>query len=378
MRSRPARCRLGQVSRRALRRWFWRRLRGGRLTPARAGRSVAAGLFVGSLPLFGFHLPLCLAIALPLRLDALVVYGAANISNPFVAPFLIMAEYEVGAWLLSRAAWGFDVTAFRLLGLSGFIPATAVGAAVVGGTLALVGGFAAARLVTRLTPLHDRAWSARRRTTRRYRALPRRERCYVALKLRSDPLYRDLSASHHVFGHLLDAGCGRAQLSLYLKDVGNAAEIQGFDADPAKVATARAASGGACRFWTQSLAADEAWPRVDTVLLVDVLHYLPRAEHRRILTRARAALRPGGRIVIREIDAGRRSSLGRLAERIGVNIGMNRGTTLHFLEEAELRDWLEALGFVVTTLAHAGRSRLANFVLLATLTESRSARNRGS
>ncbi|MGH7328291.1 MAG: hypothetical protein ACREJX_08065, partial [Polyangiaceae bacterium] len=47
----------------------WRRLRGGELTPARAAFSIGVGLAIGVTPLYGFHLPLVLAICLPLGLD---------------------------------------------------------------------------------------------------------------------------------------------------------------------------------------------------------------------------------------------------------------------------------------------------------------------
>jgi uncharacterized protein (DUF2062 family) len=48
----------------------WERLRGGELTPARAFWSVAVGLFVGVQPTPGLHLPVVLAVGVPLRLDA--------------------------------------------------------------------------------------------------------------------------------------------------------------------------------------------------------------------------------------------------------------------------------------------------------------------
>ena len=49
------------------------------------------------LPLYGLHFPLCLAVCLPLQLDVVVAYLAANISNPLVAPFLVTAEVEIGS-----------------------------------------------------------------------------------------------------------------------------------------------------------------------------------------------------------------------------------------------------------------------------------------
>ncbi len=83
-------------------RWarLWRRLRGGGLTRARAAASVGVGLWVGSLPVYGLHFPLCLALALPFSLDLVLAYLAANVSNPLFAPFLVYAEIQVGSLLL--------------------------------------------------------------------------------------------------------------------------------------------------------------------------------------------------------------------------------------------------------------------------------------
>ena len=47
-----------------------------------------------------------------------------------------------------------------------------------------------------------------------------------------------------------------------------------------------------------------ALPRVDAILLIDVLHYLPPADQRRLLAKVADALPPGGRLLVREADAG--------------------------------------------------------------------------
>ena len=94
-------------------------------------------------------MPLCLAVCVPLRLDAPVAYLAANISNPLVAPWLVLAEVQTGAWLLTGHAAPFDIDTAREVGVTGFVSFAAVGTAVVGLSLAVVGG-AVAGLVTSL------------------------------------------------------------------------------------------------------------------------------------------------------------------------------------------------------------------------------------
>lgn len=127
-----------------MRRAGWKRLRGGELTPWRAASAVAIGLFIGCLPVFGLHLPLVLAVCLPLRQDAAVAYLAANVSNPLMAPWLIAAEVQAGSWLLTGALVPFDASMARVAGVSGYVQFAAVGAVAVGAVLALAGGLVAA------------------------------------------------------------------------------------------------------------------------------------------------------------------------------------------------------------------------------------------
>ena len=61
--------------------------------------AVALGVFIGCLPVYGFHLLMCWGLGLALRVNRLKVYLAANISNPLVAPWLVFAEIQAGAWL---------------------------------------------------------------------------------------------------------------------------------------------------------------------------------------------------------------------------------------------------------------------------------------
>jgi uncharacterized protein (DUF2062 family) len=81
-----------------IRAWFRQRLRE-HLTPKEVGLGVGIGFFIGALPIYGAHILVCIALARALKLNQAVVYGAANISNPFFAPFLVALEIHLGAWL---------------------------------------------------------------------------------------------------------------------------------------------------------------------------------------------------------------------------------------------------------------------------------------
>jgi uncharacterized protein (DUF2062 family) len=69
------------------------------LTPGGIGLAVALGIFIGSLPIYGLHIVACVLVARWLRLNQALVYGAANISNPFFAPFLISGQILLGEWI---------------------------------------------------------------------------------------------------------------------------------------------------------------------------------------------------------------------------------------------------------------------------------------
>ena len=125
-------------TRESLRR-LWRRLRGGEFSPTRLSLSVAVGLFVGAQPLYGLHLPLCALVCLPLRLDLVAAYLAAQISNPVLAPLLVVLEVNVGSLLLTGQHAPLDLARARETGVSGFAAQAAVGSVIVGALLAAVG-----------------------------------------------------------------------------------------------------------------------------------------------------------------------------------------------------------------------------------------------
>lgn len=67
--------------------------------PARLGWAVALGVFVGVLPLYGLHLPLCVGLALLLRLNKATTVLASQISLPLFAPVLVAAGIAIGEYV---------------------------------------------------------------------------------------------------------------------------------------------------------------------------------------------------------------------------------------------------------------------------------------
>lgn len=101
---------------------------------------MAVGLLIGVTPLYGFHLILVVAVCLPLRLDAPVAYLAANISNPFIAPFLSFTEIEIGSFLRTGHATDISMTTIKSGGIGPYVRDVMVGTLVFAPALAIVGG----------------------------------------------------------------------------------------------------------------------------------------------------------------------------------------------------------------------------------------------
>ena len=82
-----------------IRAWAGKHLRA-HLSPMAVAKAVGIGVYIGALPIYGIHLPVCVVVARRYSLNQAIVYTAANISNPFFAPFLVTAEIVIGEWIL--------------------------------------------------------------------------------------------------------------------------------------------------------------------------------------------------------------------------------------------------------------------------------------
>ncbi|WP_437607217.1 DUF2062 domain-containing protein [Sorangium sp. So ce834] len=400
----------------------WRELRGSELSAGRTAVAVAIGLFIGSQPIFGCHTPLVLLLCLWFRLDAAIAWVAANISNPLFAPALLTAEFQVGAYLRTGRWLRLHEKMSWAQALSEFPEYMLLGAPVVGLALAALGGglvFALVALKRRRAPSLRRGgmepyrlpedappWvHAIERVAARYSpqegATPaqRTRFHYVRFKLLGDPVARliaDIAGDRPgALGEVLDIGTGAGQLPILLLELGRAARARGFDWDRAKIEDARRASGGnpgaplppsaeppgssgeqpalqaapplAAEFWCAD-AREAELGDADTVLLIDLLHYFRVEEQDAIVRRAAAAVRPGGRLLVREADTerGLRSSITLLEERIFTALRFNRGERVRFRPAREIVALLEQLGFSCETRPAWGKTPFSNVLIVGT------------
>ena len=129
------------------------------------------------------------------------------------------------------------------------------------------------------------------------------DRCYVAAKLKSDPLYEAVNAE--LAGTslpLLDLGCGLGLLALFLRQRDHRFAIHGLDYDPRKIAAARKIAG---RLEDRGLRFDHHDARSGlpdhsgNVTILDILQFFQPHETRALLELAAARVAPGGKLIVR-------------------------------------------------------------------------------
>jgi SAM-dependent methyltransferase len=202
---------------------------------------------------------------------------------------------------------------------------------------------------------------------------------YVRVKLIGDPVTRLVAsvAGEHdgALGELLDIGTGRGQMALMLLELGRATSARGLDWDKRKIAeaTRAAAASGSDRaalpaHFEVAEAAGATFEPADTVLLIDLLHYLTIAEQDLLIQRAADAVRPGGRLLIREADTERgwRSLLTWLEELLFTAVRFNRGARVRFRAARELVAELESHGLQCDVRPAWGRTPFSNVLVVAT------------
>ncbi len=375
----------------------WYELRGTRTTPARAAAAVALGLFIGSIPAYGTHTPLVLAICLWLQLDALLAWVASNVSNPLFSPFLLTAELQIGSYLHTGEALPLHrLEAALETGFSGMLLYLFSGAALVALALALSGGgltFALMRLKRQLAPVERPRyrlpadapawWHATERIAGRYAPVPDRSTAaqrsrfhYVRIKMLGDPVAQLVAREAERLGGLgevVDVGSGRGQLALMLLELGRCARVHGIDWDDAKVESARAAAAvdpALAATFEQGDVRRATLPEADTVMLIDVLHYLDVADQDALLARSARALRPGGTLLLREADTERgwRSWATWLEERVFTLLRFNRGARVRFRAASELTALLEGEGLRCRVVPAWGKTPFSNVLVVASRT----------
>ncbi|MFO1487274.1 MAG: 1-acyl-sn-glycerol-3-phosphate acyltransferase [Verrucomicrobiota bacterium] len=189
----------------------------------------------------------------------------------------------------------------------------------------------------------------RRKVERLYRYQGKFPEQFAHWKMKTDPLFETLDRVVPRTGQVLDLGCGFGVAIHWLACFTDTRTFLGLDYDDDKIRTAQQTALGNDRIQFQ--AADVAacdYPACDAVLLLDVLHYCHPDKQQLILNKARRALRPGGRLILRD-GASESSSAHRriqFGEKIATWLGMNRNVEgLHFRSLPQIEAMLRSAGF---------------------------------
>ena len=168
---------------------FFQGLRTEGAGPRRETAAVALGVFIGCLPLYGLHLAICWIVGFLLGLNRLKMYFAANISNPFVAPWLVFAEVQVGGWVRRGSFHPVTREYIASTRLSVFGVDALVGSMFVGTALAFLAALGTYGLVRGSD--EDRPFlELVRRASDRYVGTSVTAWEFARGKLRMDPIYR--------------------------------------------------------------------------------------------------------------------------------------------------------------------------------------------
>jgi uncharacterized protein (DUF2062 family) len=343
--------------------------------PAGEAIAIAVGVFVGCTPFYGLHRPICRGLAALARLDPRVVAQGATVSNPLVAPLLVLAELAVGA--LART--GSPKLPIRVplrelearsLGLD-----LAVGCLVAGSVLAvaaLILTYGLGRVGAR-DPAFDRLV---RRASRRYLGASFVGWQFARAKPRVDPVYRAVLFGDLLprGGTLLDVGCGQGLMLALLIEAEAAREGPG-PAPPPAVQTRRVGvetRPGVARLARSAVSPEAEIVEADArrlelepcsaVLLFDVLQMMSKPAQLDLLETIRRMLLPSGVLLVREADAGagRRFLMVRFANRLkAICIGAF-GQELRFRSRDEWLACFRSLGFHAEICRVEGGDPLGN------------------
>jgi SAM-dependent methyltransferase len=231
------------------------------------------------------------------------------------------------------------------------------------------------------------AWARLRdRASEPYRGAGRFAWHFARGKLGHDPVFRHLFAAGLIphGARVLDIGCGQGLLASLLR-AGAAmraagewppawppapapARITGIELMPRDVERARGALGEDGR--TSFVCGDmrtEPFPPSDTVVLLDVLHYVTHAEQDAVLRRVRDALVPGGRLLLRVGDAGRRRAfaISQWVDRLVCRVRGHAAPPVHGRPLAEWIAQLRRLGLQVEARPMSQGTPFANVLLVA-------------
>jgi SAM-dependent methyltransferase len=202
-------------------------------------------------------------------------------------------------------------------------------------------------------------------------------------KLRGDPVFRAMLERGLLLGRarILDLGCGQGLLAAWLRAAllcyENGSWPQGWPPAPAPSSTrgielvnrdverARSALGPACEISQGDIRSAE-FGTIDAVIILDVLHYMPKDQQFQVLKRVRCALQPRGLLLLRigDADGGLRFRYGQWVDKLVMLFRGHSPVATHCRSAAQWRELLLECGFEVQATPMSEGTRFANVLLI--------------
>ena len=196
------------------------------------------------------------------------------------------------------------------------------------------------------------------------------DRFYVPAKLRSDPVYS--AVAHELEGSdlpVLDVGCGIGLLAQYLRALGHAAPICGFDYDERKIASASAMTAGLNGMSFHVGDARKDLPaHLGHVVILDILQFFTPDEQEALLMEAARRVSPGGKLIIRSglSDGSWRYRITVLGDLLARATAWMKAAPVAYPMEAQFQRVLTAAGLSVTLTPLWGSTPFNNYLIVAT------------
>jgi SAM-dependent methyltransferase len=187
----------------------------------------------------------------------------------------------------------------------------------------------------------------RSRAMGRYRHMEPCPRLFARFKILLDPMFPRLASFLDSPRHMIDIGCGYGVPAVWLLSLFPEAKVYGLDPDPRRVRIAARAFGdrGSAAVGKAPDLPAACPDRVDTVLMLDVVHLVSDDELRFMLRRLCDKMVPNGKLVLRAtVPSGKRVPWFRRVEQWRLR-ALHR--TSHFRSSEEVTALLSGAGFMV-------------------------------
>ena len=347
---------------------LWDRVLHEHASPLRVGFAVGVGVLVGCSPFLGLQVAIAALLAIVFRLNKLAVFLGLQISAPPLLPLVLFVGAQLGELIRHGHLLPMDLDALRAMPTSElvrlFFLDLLAGGTLLGLVLGTTLGTMAARMATRRAPPEFRlSRDEMVQMGARLPALPFQLRQYARWKILFDPVYALVASRLKGVREILDLGAGLGIMAAVLALRDPERRVVAVEWDARKAAGARRFLSGLPKI--EVVCADaRLFPTapVESILLLDVLHYGEPLAQDAWLGRCASALKPGGVLVVREHDASPRRALAEKFEQLAVTFGWNRGQGFHPRRTIELVHRLESLGLDVETIKNA--AGLAGLTLL--------------